>query len=141
MEVISATTQRTSLVAHFVDRDIMASRGDRGATDTCFPEHWRDVRHWSIEKRQSHRVRLSLTSEPVMSCSFSLCLHTMNILWKSVSHLPVNRSFFVLFSSTVNILSYLDSLLCILGTVPLIVQQINWCSFTCLNLNCAAVFV
>lgn len=38
--------------------DIMAERGDSWATDACLPEHWRDVRDWSIEKRQSHRVRL-----------------------------------------------------------------------------------
>lgn len=39
----------------------MAKRGDsRGATDACLPEQWRDVRDWSIEKRQSHRVRLFL---------------------------------------------------------------------------------
>ncbi|KAM8880154.1 uncharacterized protein AB9W97_015130 isoform 1-T1 [Spinachia spinachia] len=33
----------------------MAGRGDGRATDALLPQHWRDVREWSVEKRQSHR--------------------------------------------------------------------------------------
>ncbi|KAK1886065.1 SPX and EXS domain containing protein 5 [Dissostichus eleginoides] len=34
----------------------MATRRDKRATDACLPEQWRDVRAWSIEKRQNHRM-------------------------------------------------------------------------------------
>ncbi|KAL6110245.1 uncharacterized protein ACO6RY_19365 [Pungitius sinensis] len=34
----------------------MAGRADGRATDARLPEHWRDVREWSMEKRQSHRM-------------------------------------------------------------------------------------
>lgn len=50
----------------------MAGRQERRVANAGLPEHWRDVREWSIEKRQSHRVRLSLVSEPVLSVGFSL---------------------------------------------------------------------
>lgn len=38
----------------------MAGRGESCAADPRFPEHWRDVRDWSIEKRQNHKVRAFL---------------------------------------------------------------------------------
>lgn len=100
VDVVRAVTQRTGMVTLAVDGDIIAGRGDSWATNACLPEHWRGVRDWSIEKRQNHRVRLSLTSEPVQSCSFSLCLHTqwpehfMALLFRnslSFSYLTLNR--------------------------------------------------
>ena len=62
--MVSAVTQLAGSVTHCVDGDIMAGRRDSWATDACLPEHWRDVREWSIEKRQNHRVRPPLNSEP-----------------------------------------------------------------------------
>lgn len=56
---------------------IMATRGDSRATDAGFPEHWRDVREWSIEKRQSHKVRLPLTSRTAL-CWLFLVLFTLS---------------------------------------------------------------
>lgn len=71
----------------------MASR----ATDACLPEHWRDVRDWSIEKRQNHRVRPSLTSEPLLS--YSLTQHPEHVVPQflgivfltALAHLTLNR--------------------------------------------------
>ena len=49
---------------------IMAGTGDRRTADACLPAHWRDVRDWSIEKRQSHGVR--------RTCYTVLCGKTLN---------------------------------------------------------------
>lgn len=81
--MVGAVTQHTGLVIHCVDGDIMARRGDSWATDACLPGHWRAVQEWSMEKRQNHRVRPSVTSEAPLCCSLSLCPHrqSLNILW------------------------------------------------------------
>lgn len=47
--------------------DIMDKRGDGRAADALLPGHWRDLREWSIEKRQSHRVRLFF-HKPFWTC-------------------------------------------------------------------------
>lgn len=116
----------------------MARRGDSWATDACLPEHWRDVREWSIEKRQNHRVRPHLTSEPVLL--LSVLTHSgLNVVWSCfLGTVFLNceqaelRAAVYCFLPVQSILSHLDSLLCILYTAPLIVQQINQCqcSFT-----------
>ncbi|XP_077380528.1 uncharacterized protein LOC144020685 isoform X2 [Festucalex cinctus] len=38
-------------------RNLMAKKGGSlQSPDACFPQHWRDLREWSIEKRQDHRM-------------------------------------------------------------------------------------
>ena len=80
--MVGAVTQNAGLVIHCVDGDIMARRGDSWATDACLPGHWRAVREWSMEKRQNHRVRPSVTSEVPLCCSLSFGPHrqSFNIL-------------------------------------------------------------
>lgn len=131
--MVGAVTRLAGLVTHCVDGDIvMARRGDSWATDACLPEHWRDVREWSIEKRQNHRVRPPLTSEPALS--LSVLTHSgLNDVWSCF--LGTVFAAVCCFLPVQSILSHLDSLLCVPCTAPLIVQQINQChcSFTYLS--------
>lgn len=97
--MVGAVTQHVGLVIHCVDGDIMARRGDSWATDACLPGHWRAVRERSMEKRQNHRVRPSVTFEAPLCCSLSFCPHRQSL-----------NLFSVLFSR--NSLSHSSELLC-----------------------------
>ena len=128
---------------------IMARRGDSRATDACLPSHWRDVRDWSIEKRQNHRVRSSLTSETRQQLHYifthwTCCFLEELVFLTALAHLTVNRlNPELLFSpSSVNTKSFIQSIMCSLYEASGYCPEDQLMSvLRYLSLNCTAALV